>query len=83
MRDFHKKLAGPGRQHPTDPNYILARKRASRAASAKTYFFVCTIFGHRPVDGVHSIENTCVTKVDFPLTELIEGVQQDRSLTAS
>jgi len=43
----------------------------------------CTIFGHGLVDGLHSIENTCVTARDFRLTEFIEGVQQDRSLTAS
>ena len=43
----------------------------------------CTIFGHRLVDGLHSIENTQVTNCDFRLTLFLEGVQQDRSLTAS
>jgi hypothetical protein len=35
------------------------------------------------VDGLHSIENTDVRQRDFSLTAKIEGVQQDRSLTAS
>jgi hypothetical protein len=43
----------------------------------------CTNSGQAPVNGVHSIENTDVTKRDFSLTQEIEGVQQDRSSTAS
>jgi hypothetical protein len=43
----------------------------------------CTISGHRPVNWLHSIETTHVTKIDFSLTGFTEGVQQDCSLTAS
>src|SRR5258708_6226723 len=56
---------------------------ASGARFARNALRRCTKSGHRVVDGAHSIENTQVTKRDFSLTENIEGVQQDRSLTAS
>jgi hypothetical protein len=35
------------------------------------------------VDALHSIENSILTKLYFSLTQKIERVQQDRSLTAS
>jgi hypothetical protein len=44
---------------------------------------LCTISGQVLVDGLHSIENTLVMKRAFQLTLFSEGVQQDRSLTAS
>jgi len=50
---------------------------------AKIDFAGCTIFGHRLVDGMHCIEKSVLTKAYFLLTHKIEGVQQDRSLTAS
>jgi hypothetical protein len=35
------------------------------------------------VDGLHSIEKAILTNAHFSLTPKIEGVEQDRSLTAS
>jgi hypothetical protein len=58
-------------------------KSLVRRGSAKNEFLICTKSGHMLVDGVHSIENTDVTECDFSLTEIIEGVELDRSLTAS
>jgi hypothetical protein len=49
----------------------------------KTRGGICTKSGHGLVDGVHSIEKSIVRSAHFSLTEKIERVQQDRSLTAS
>jgi hypothetical protein len=59
-----------------------AKDRVRRGA-AENDFVPCTKSGQRLVDGLHSIENTGVRKRDFRLTGFLEGVQQDRSLTAS
>jgi hypothetical protein len=53
------------------------------AAFAKTRRSRCTKSGHPPVDGLHSIEKSTLTNPYFSLTQKIEGVKQDRSLTAS
>src|SRR5215831_10490842 len=44
---------------------IILRKAASSAGFSKIARCVCTIFWHRPVNGVHSIENTCTYKGVF------------------
>jgi hypothetical protein len=43
----------------------------------------CTIFGHLPVGGAHSIERQADKVARFLLTLKIEGVKQTRSLTRS
>jgi hypothetical protein len=50
---------------------------------AKLSVSYCTKSGHPPVDALHSIEKSILTNSHFSLTAEVEGVQQDRSLTAS
>jgi len=45
--------------------------------------FHCTKSGHPPVDGPHLLETKQDKTAFFLLTEKLEGVQQDRSLTVS
>jgi hypothetical protein len=61
----------------------LARKTAPVAAFTEIRCGNCTKSGHPPVDGLHSIEKSRLTNWHFSLTQKIEGVKQDRSLTAS
>jgi hypothetical protein len=39
-------------------------------------FSTCTNFGHRPVDGLHSLENTVLAGAHFSLTKIMKGVKQ-------
>jgi hypothetical protein len=43
----------------------------------------CTKSGHPPVDHLHSIENKIDKIAQFSLTQKLEGVQENRSLTVS
>jgi hypothetical protein len=55
-------------QPPTKPasvSGIITRKAASNAGSTKNAWQDCTIFCHRAVNGVHSIENACSYKGVF------------------
>ena len=71
-----KSAYAPGRAlHRGNPR--SARVLRERASSR------CTKCGHRPVDGLHSIENKSDKGANFSLTPELEGVQQDRSLTVS
>ena len=83
MRDFHKLETALRCALHIDSYQCCGRNSASDAVSARSDFPVCTKSGQRLVDGVHSIENTDVTEHDFSLTEIIEGVELNRSLTAS
>src|SRR5579864_2804489 len=83
VRDFHKPQAVVPPRARIDSYQYKVRKTACGAGFVKTRVPLCTKSGHWLVDALHSIENTQVTKRDFSLTEFLEGVQQDRSLTAS
>ena len=39
-------------------------------------FSTCTKFGHPPVDGLHSIENTALVGAHFSLTKIMKSVKQ-------
>jgi hypothetical protein len=64
---------------------VNARTQIPRWARllSKTCTANCTKSGHPPVDGLHSIEKSILTNPHFSLTQKIEGVKQDCSLTAS
>jgi hypothetical protein len=46
-------------------------------------FSLCTKSCHPPVNVLHSIENKSHKLAIFSLTQILKGVQQDRSLTVS
>jgi hypothetical protein len=58
-------------------------KTRALVALRRNRFLACTKSGHPPVDHLHSIENKIDKVAHFSLTQAIEGVQQDRSLTVS
>jgi hypothetical protein len=62
VRDFHKFEAEWRPAACIDLNEYIMRKLGSDAAFARDLLRVCTKFGHRLVDGLHSIENTCTYK---------------------
>jgi hypothetical protein len=83
LPDFHSRRAAlkmlpsrstPARHRENPRPACLLREIASSP---------CTNSGHPPVDALHFIENTHLTDAAFSLTNFLEGVQQDRSLTVS
>ena len=82
-RDIHSGVAEHCRDRFIDSSHVSLGKPRPARVLRENALSGCTISGHQPVNGVHSIQNTDVTKPDFSLTEFVEGVQQDRSLTAS
>jgi hypothetical protein len=46
-------------------------------------FSLCTKSCHPPVNALHSTENKSHKLAIFSLTQILKGVQQDRSLTVS
>jgi hypothetical protein len=82
-RDFHNQIRNSSSALASISVDESGEKPCLARLCARMHVIACTISGHMPVNELHSIENTCVTKRDFSLTGFIEGVQQDRSLTAS
>jgi hypothetical protein len=60
-------------------------QRINRPANhiAKTSQPLCTKSCHPPVNQLHSIDNKPHADAIFSLTQILKGVQQDRSLTVS
>ena len=65
VHDFHRLELASGRALHIDSHQCCGRKPAFGAASLGNQFEPCTKSGHRLVDGVHSIENTCTYKRVF------------------
>jgi hypothetical protein len=72
--------SNPGSHRHDDPS---TRKPMSRLPIARNRIIHCTKSCHPPVDAVHSIENKSDKLAIFSLTQILKGVQQDRSLTVS
>jgi len=83
MLDFHSRNRTTSFLYHIDLSQCIPLKAVPDAVSSKNASRVCTKSGHALVDGLHSIENTVLTNPYFSLTGKIEGVEQDRSLTAS
>jgi hypothetical protein len=74
--------------HSRNPSQRLApvasrRELAPRLPFAQFCSTDCTKSCHPPVDALHSIENKSDRLAIFSLTQILKGVQQDRSLTVS
>jgi hypothetical protein len=61
----------------------MVKTSAPPALLGENASYACTKSGHPPVDGLHSIENKSDKAAHFSLTQILEGVQLDRSLTVS
>ncbi len=55
-----------------DDGRVISDQSRYRGSGREFVFAICTDFRHQPVDGLHSAENTKVTKCDFPLTKKTE-----------
>ena len=62
VRDFHKSEVEWRPAACIDLNEYIMRKLGSDAAFARDLLRGCTKSGHRLVDGLHPIENTCTYK---------------------
>jgi hypothetical protein len=83
LLDFHTSATDPSRRKHIGSGQCTGANPALDAAFADTLLAHCTKTGHPPVDGPHSIEKPILTSAHFLLTPKIEGVKEDRSLTAS
>jgi hypothetical protein len=83
LRDLHKRRGVYGAVLHEDVFGDDIGKLQYASVSRKITISSCTNSGHRPVDGLHSIENESDRSAYFLLTANLKGVQQDRSSTVS
>jgi hypothetical protein len=83
LPDFHSREKTAKASYPDSATFQPRENPRPACLLREIASSPCTNSGHPPVDALHFIENTHLTDAAFSLTNFLEGVQQDRSLTVS